>query len=333
MLPVALPANRPVRFYRGGQLIDEFRRERSVAHDRPEDWVASTTTIQGEALAGLTWVDGRLLRDAIAADPLGWLGKDHLARFGPDPALLVKLLAPEQRIPIHVHPDRDFAGRNIGSRWGKTEAWLVLDPGPVGDVWLGWRSVQTSDDLRRRVVEQAGDEMLADMNWLQLSTGDTVLVPAGTPHAIGAGMLLLELQEPSDLSILLEWQGLDIGDTSSSLGLSWDVALAAVDLQQMSSDRLATLVTGAGTPANGAGLLPAEARSFFRATRVSAADGRQDAGYAVLVATSGSGTIECDAGGPISVSKGMTIVVPASSGSWHVSGEVALVACKPGDPS
>jgi mannose-6-phosphate isomerase len=142
-------------------------------------------------------------------------------------------------------------------------------------------------------------------------------------------MLLLELQEPSDLSILLEWQGFDLADSSRSLGLDWDVALAAVDLEAVSAERLATLVTGA--PSNGTGLLPAEARSFFRATRVTSADGRQEAGYAVLVGISGSGTIECDAGGPIAVRGGMTIVVPASSGSWQVSGDVALVACKPAD--
>jgi mannose-6-phosphate isomerase len=328
LLPVALPANRPVRFYRGGQLIDEFRREQSVAHDRPEDWVASTTTIHGEAVAGLSWVDGHLLRDAIAADPLGWLGKEHVERFGSDPALLVKLLAPEQRIPIHVHPDRDFAGRTLGSRWGKTEAWFVLDPGPTGDVWLGWRSHQTPDALNKRVASQLVDAMLADMNHLRLNSGDTVLVPAGTVHAIGAGMLLLELQEPSDLSIMLEWQGLDVGDSGGSLGLAWDVALAVVDLQAFSADRLATLVRRGS--ANGAGLLPAEARSFFRATRVTAADGLQDAGYAVLVAISGSGLIACEAGGSVPVNKGMTVVMPASTGPWQTTGDLALVACKPG---
>ena len=69
--------------------------------------MGSTTTIFGEDERGLTLLaDGRTLRDAIAADPEGFLGAAHVRRYGPDPALLVKLLDAGERLPVHCHPDR-----------------------------------------------------------------------------------------------------------------------------------------------------------------------------------------------------------------------------------
>ena len=77
---------------------------------RPEEWLGSTTTRFGEERSGLSELpDGRLLRDAVTADPLGWLGQTHLDAFGESTELLVKLLDLDQRLPVHFHPDKAFA--------------------------------------------------------------------------------------------------------------------------------------------------------------------------------------------------------------------------------
>src|SRR5439155_27078643 len=94
----------------------------------PEDWIGSTTTSFGEQTRGLTVLpDGRLLRDAIAAAPTAFLGPAHEQRLGADPALLVKLLDAGQRLPVHFHPEEDFARTHLGSAHGKTEAWIVVE--------------------------------------------------------------------------------------------------------------------------------------------------------------------------------------------------------------
>ena len=80
--PVNLPANQPKQFYRGGEAIAALRGGTSGDFG-PEDWVASTTTLYGRSDAGLTTLpNGVLLRDAVEADPLGWLGADPAAKFG-----------------------------------------------------------------------------------------------------------------------------------------------------------------------------------------------------------------------------------------------------------
>ena len=329
--PIVLGPNRPRRFYRGGAMIDAFRGERGGEPDRPEDWVASTTTLFGQERAGLTLIDDRALRDLIREDPEAWLGPEHVARLGSDPGLLVKLLSAGERLLIHAHPSRDFARRWLSSRWGKTEAWIVLDAGPSGEVWLGWQQDMAPDVLRHAVDAQAVDDLLSRMNRIRVGTGDAILVPAGTAHAIGADMLILELQEPTDFSVLLEWRGFRIdGPRDGHLGLGFDVALEAVETNATSVARLDRLVRRAGAepdPRNS--LLPSDADPFFRAESVVGGTASVPAGFGVLVVTAGEGELECRVGDPIGVRVGMTLVIPAVAGPWRMRGDVAAICCRP----
>lgn len=190
MVPERLPANQPpARFYAGGRRIAELRGTDGgtpLSDDHvPEDWVASATTLFGEADLGLTRLaDGVLLRDALAADPVGWLGADHVATFGTDPALLVKLLDAGQRLPVHAHPDVPFAIEHLGLAHGKTESWVVIEPAPV---YMGFTREVSADELAAWVDAQDVDAMLGAMHLLRLERGDAVLVPAGMPQAIDKG--------------------------------------------------------------------------------------------------------------------------------------------------
>ena len=219
LIPIALAANQPPdRFYAGGEQIAAFRGLPWQGGNVPEDWVGATTTLFGETSLGLSVLpDGRLLRDVIASDPVGWLGAQHVARFGADTMLLTKLLDAGQRLPVHIHPDATFAADHLHRTHGKTEAWVVLGGGTVH---LGFKDRLSPDLLGELVQEQDVRTLLGAMHQLEVSTGDAVLVPAGMPHAIGAGVFLVEVQEPEDLSILLEWRDFAIdGPRDGHLGL------------------------------------------------------------------------------------------------------------------
>src|SRR5919197_5489370 len=121
MRPMKLHANQFRRFYRGGSAIARFRGAAAAEEDVPEDWVGSATAAFGSDTDGLSRLpDGRLFRDALAADPEPFLGRAHVGRFGADPALLVKLLDAGQRLPVHVHPDDEFAREHLDTKFGKT---------------------------------------------------------------------------------------------------------------------------------------------------------------------------------------------------------------------
>ena len=152
--------------------------------------------------------------------PAGWLGAGAAGRFTPgDTGMLVKLLDAGQRLPVHVHPDRAFARSHLQCPYGKTEAWLVLDADPGSAVYLGWRDDVDPDELAARRDAQDGAWMLARMHRIEVRRGDGILVPAGTVHAIGEGVFVLEAQEPTDFSILLEWSVTTETRDGSHLGL------------------------------------------------------------------------------------------------------------------
>jgi mannose-6-phosphate isomerase len=336
--PISLAANRFPRFYRGGSAIDELRGGAPGADGAflPEDWVGSTTTALGSADDGLTRLeDGRTLREAICSDPEGFLGRRHAEAYGDDPALLVKLLHAGERLPVHCHPDRDFARRHLDCPWGKTEAWVIVGaehPDPV--VHLGFREDMDPGRLAGLVQAQRTDELLGGLNAVPVAAGDTVLVPAGMPHAIGQGVLLVELQEPTDFTVLLEWEGFAIdGRAEGHLGLGFDLALGCVDRGGWSRERLDRLRGGRGPARPGAErLFPAEADPFFRAERLRPDPAASlEAAFSILVVTEGSGRLETR-GGALELGRGDTVLVPFAAGAGAVRGRLEAVRCLPPGP-
>jgi mannose-6-phosphate isomerase len=115
------------------------------------------------------------------------------------PSLLLKLLFTSQPLSIQVHPDDAYA-QSIGLPNGKTEAWYVLSATPDAKIALGLRQRISSAQLRLAIE----DGSVADLvEWRPAHTGDTTSVPAGTIHAIGAGLVIAEIQQRSDATFRL----------------------------------------------------------------------------------------------------------------------------------
>jgi hypothetical protein len=134
-------------------------------------------------------------------------------------------------------PERDGRGGDVAVSpdgvkvLAKTEAWVLLEAAPGAVVGLGLRRPVAPEELADMVRRHDSAGHVEAVNTRTVRPGDGILVPAGTPHFIGEGVFVLELQEPTDLSILLEWEGLAVdGDRDGHLDLGYDVALQAVDL-------------------------------------------------------------------------------------------------------
>jgi mannose-6-phosphate isomerase len=328
-----LPPNMPRSFYRGAGRITAFRNVAALADPfHPEDWIASTTTRFGAVSAGLTVLpSGQLLADAIAGAPAWWLGPDHVERFGADPAILVKLLDAGQRLPLHVHPDRPFAHDHLSRRYGKTEAWVIVSAEPDAYVHLGFSRDVSASEVADWVAGQRIGDMLAATNRVPVRAGDAVLCPAGVPHAIGAGILLVEVQEPTDFSVLLEWDGFAIdGPADGHLGLGFDLALQCVDRGGWDASRLAGLQHPGQLRAGVQPLFPAAADPFFAAERLHPDPvAVLEAAYSVVVVTAGTGTLTGRHDPDLAVRAGDTVLIPYSSGPCELRGTVEAIRCKP----
>jgi len=326
--PWRLLPNRVDRFYRGGFLLDTFRRAPEPADtNRPEDWLGSATrswTPPGaeptdEGLSDAE-VGGAVRRvaDVLAADPAAVAGR-RLASTGTT-GVLVKLLDAGNRLPVHVHPSRAFARAHLGSPFGKTEAWIVLAtraiPGePPPHVRLGFRRAVGRDELRSWIEDEATEPLLDALHRAPAAPGDVWLVPAGTPHAIGAGVFLLEVQEPTDVSIVLERRGFPVSTDDAHVRLGWDLALDAVDRTPLEPARVASLHGRWIGGDRARPILPAEAAPFFWSFVVRT--GRSEApdlppSFIVGIAVGGRGTVRTE-GGELPVEAGDAFAIPAAA--------------------
>jgi mannose-6-phosphate isomerase len=326
-----LPSNQFDHFYRGGNRIGKLRKGPGGPM-RPEEWIASTTTRFGEKVNGLSVLaNGKLLRDEVMNDPQHWLGSDHVKKYGSSTEILVKLLDPDQRLPVHYHPDRKFASDKLDLAHGKTEAWIILDA-PIGaKVGVGFNRKMSKSEVAELVSKHDSQGLLDSLMFLEVSAGDVVFVPAGVPHAIEAGIFVLELQEPTDLSILLEWDGFAVdGDKDGHLDLGYEVALDALRLEPLTEQEISQIITRFDKEKNASQrIFNSIADDFFRADYLSGDNAVVDAGFGILLILEGTGKLEFSDSNTLQVEAGDAVVIANAAGSFTLRGATGIISRPP----
>lgn len=322
--PVRLRPNPVYGFYEGGARWRAFRGDPSPVDSRyAEDWVASCIPASrpdpSQRAQGLSTIDvpeQRPLVEVIRQDPIGWLGIDRAG--GSMPAFQVKLVAPQDRVPVHSHPDAGFALANHGSVHGKAEAWIIVGVPPQGhaapECGIGLREDVPADVFRDACRRQDVDTLRDSLNRYSLRPGDVVFIPPGIPHFIDGGTFFVEVQEPTDLGYLLEWTSFVADERAATAGLGMERVLTSLDLEALDreSTRRRSFQPAAPGSTSGQSILSGEATRFFRGERaiIGSAPVTFDGPYHVLVAIGGAGSIVGDFGvDPIR--SGDTFVVPA----------------------
>ena len=150
---------------------------------------------------------------------IGEIWFERPGNSGAKPALLLKLLLTDQPLSIQVHPDDAYA-HSMGLSRGKTEAWYVLSARVDAKIALGLTKCLEQDQFRRAIKDGSIADLVA---WRGVVAGDVISVPAGTIHAIGAGLVIAEIQQRSDTTFRLF-------DHGRQRDLHIDEALAVADL-------------------------------------------------------------------------------------------------------
>lgn len=329
--PSKLPSNQFDHFYKGGNRIGKLRNGPGGPM-RPEEWIGSTTTRFGEALNGLSRLsDGQLLKDVINADPIAWLGQKHLGKFGVSTEILVKLLDPDQRLPVHFHPDQSFAKEKLHLNHGKTEAWIILDAPKSARVGVGFNKQMSKSEVAALVKAHDSQGLLDSLVFKEVKAGDAVFVPAGVAHAIESGIFVLELQEPTDLSILLEWDGFAVdGDKDGHLNLGFDTALDALRLSPLSQAEDKEIVSRfESSAAKSHPIFKSVADPFFRADYLTGDEKKVEAGFGVFLALAGEGQLVFEKTDRLDVKAGDAIVIPFYAGSFTVKNCAGILSRPP----
>ncbi len=246
---LSLPANRVRRNYRGGMQLDRLEGvDQPVDSDRPEDWIASTVParnpglppIANEGRSCVTTASGRnvLLADLFADFADHYLGRPHFDSLGTDLGFLAKLLDSSTRLHIQAHPTAEFARSYLHSRWGKLETYVILSvrPGSDGTILLGFQRPPTDAQWRRIVLEQDRQAMHACFDPIPVQPGQVWVVPGGLPHAIGKGLLVMEVMEPTDLVVRCEFEreGIVVPPEARFMGRDPDFAMQIFDYTPLS---------------------------------------------------------------------------------------------------
>ncbi len=170
-----------------------------TATDAAESWeVADHGTDQSVVVSGP--FAGWTLAQIMSQHPTELLGKHSTQTTFP---LLVKFLDAHDRLSLQVHPNDQQARRYTRTEHGKTEAWLILEALPGSLIYAGLKAGTSLSDLQRAV--QAG-RLLDFVHVFEAHPGDSYLIPAGTVHAVGEGVLLAEIQQTSDITFrLYDW--------------------------------------------------------------------------------------------------------------------------------
>jgi mannose-6-phosphate isomerase len=170
---------------------------------------------------------GKLLTDLILEFPDLLLGTDVVARFGEEFPILIKFIDAQKDLSIQLHPG-DALARERHNSFGKTEMWYVMDADPGAELIIGFKR-----DLTREEYQGALDsKSLTDcLHYEPVTAGDTYFINSGKIHAIGAGILLAEIQQSSDVTYRV--YDFDRRDAQGNLReLHTELALDAMDFKK-----------------------------------------------------------------------------------------------------
>jgi mannose-6-phosphate isomerase len=240
--PLFFERNRVFRVYEGGKLFHDFFGDEAVDGNLPEEWIASKVKALNKSMRypdeGLSRIRGG---DETFASLLANHPEDMTGGKGFD--MLVKILDSAVRLPAQTHPDPAFSRMYFGSEHGKTECWVILATRPGAKLFFGFKKGVTEADLRQAVEKSdlPGDAFSGLLQEVEAKAGDVWLIPARVAHAIGAGCLILEVQEPTDFTIQPErWcDRYRLSDQEMYLGLDKEIALSCFDLKQAGPSVLA----------------------------------------------------------------------------------------------
>jgi mannose-6-phosphate isomerase len=248
-----LPPNRVWRTYPGGMKLDLMEGKASPQDTHfPEDWIGSTTRAVNEGredlieegLSKITIADETLtLKELCEKQPSALLGDKHVEKYGANTQFLLKFLDSAVRLHIQCHPTIPFAQKHLNSNSGKTEGYIILgsrDDVKEPYIYMGFQHPPEKAEFKRMIEEQDSDAIQACFDKIPIKPGDVFMVPGGMPHAIGEGVFMIEIMEPTDFAVRIEFErgGYVLPEESRFMNRGVDFALSMFNYESTSIETI-----------------------------------------------------------------------------------------------
>ena len=247
------------------------------------------------------------------------VGEGLFERYGLEFPLLIKYLDCNDKLSVQVHPDDALAEERHNS-FGKTEAWYIADCKPGAAIYLGFKDLNITREEYISAVSESRLEQL--LNRVEVKKGDVFFIPAGTVHALGAGIEVVEVQQTSDVTYrIYDWDRVD----ASGKGRELHTALA-VDAIDFESD--AELLHKQYTLAKGGESRVIECPYFTMTLHdvdaVKYLDRSMLDSFIVYICLEGNATISID-GGKEELTAGELVLIPAEACEVAIEGNAQLM--------
>ena len=306
----------------GGQRLREDFGFQSDLPKLAEGWMLACHQAGMNTIDGGSY-DGQPLEQVVESVGKEALCGTNAARFPYFP-VLIKLIDAKDNLSIQVHPDNDYA-RHVENEFGKTEMWYVLDAGREAKLVYGLKQNCTKAEMRRAIADGT---VMKYLQKVPIHKDDLFFIQAGTVHAIGAGALVAEIQENSNLTYRL-YDYDRVGKDGKKRELHIDKALDVANLKSSAEPKqpLRVLKYRQGIASE----LLTRCKYFEVYRMIVNTERRQKVHYRadeiafrVLLCVNGCGTISYE-GGNLPFYKGDCIFVPADSEMLTIHGQAQFL--------
>ncbi len=250
-------------------------------------------------------ISGTSLQEIIDKWPEELLGKGIVERFGKEFPILIKFIDAKQDLSIQLHPN-DALAKERHNSFGKTEMWYVMDADKGANLIVGFNKNVTKEEYSQSLKS---DTLLDLLNYESVKEGDTFFINTGKIHAIGAGVLLAEIQQTSDVT----YRVFDFNrqDKNGNLReLHTELALDAMDY--FKKDDFKVAYNDQPNAVNEMVDCPYFKTTFINLTQNFNQDISKRDSFTIYMCVDGSAKINSDTGS-VMIQKGETVLIPASS--------------------
>ena len=300
----------------GGERLKRDWGKRTEMTPLAESWELSCHEAGPSVIAGGEYA-GQTLAQYLAEHPQDVGAKAEKAGEFP---LLIKLIDAAGPLSVQVHPDDAYAQKYEHSL-GKTEMWLVLDAGEGAGIYYGFKRETALEEMKAAIENNTLTELL---NWVPARAGDCFFIPAGTVHAIGAGLLIAEVQQSSNLTYRVYDYG-RIGADGKPRALHIDKALAVT---RREPPKTPVGPTEPEQAVEGGRIQPLFACDKFTTATLTVegtmADSVTPESFVSLLVLAGEGELRCG-DETYAVKKGQSVFLPAGMGGYELAGRMKVL--------
>lgn len=302
------------RIWGGTKLRTDLGKDNLPTETTGESWELSDVKGNVSVVANGDY-KGQKLTDLLEQFPAEVLGYKVHEKFGKEFPLLFKFLDARDDLSIQVHPNDELAKARHNS-FGKTEMWYVMQADEGARIIVGFKQRSSPEEY----LEHLENKSLIDiLNEVPVKKGDVFFLETGTIHAIGAGIVIAEIQQTSDITYrIYDWDRVDANGNSRELHV--ELALDAMNYNTTDTQKHYTTVENQANVMVDCPYFTTSYLPLNGSTGVS----KDGSSFTVYICTEGEFAVEAN-GEKYNFKKGDTVLIPASLKVYLLSGEATLL--------